>query len=80
MLHHKTSLALAYCDDPSRGLYRRYRGQFFSKKLQGDMPMRLEVFGFAHYTHPAATELREDAIVRDGLADHDGKDTSGDAC
>jgi len=24
------------------------------------------------HTHPAATELREDAIVRDGLADHLG--------
>ena len=34
------------------------------------MAVQLEVFGFVHHTHPAATELREDAIVRDGLADH----------
>src|SRR6202521_4494681 len=34
------------------------------------MAGQLEVFRFVHYTHPAATELREDAIVRDGLADH----------
>ena len=34
------------------------------------MPMQLEVFGFVDHTHPAATELRENAIVRDGLADH----------
>ena len=34
------------------------------------MAAQLEVFGFIHHTHPAATELREDAIVRDGFADH----------
>src|ERR1019366_4967923 len=34
------------------------------------MPAQLEVFGFVDHTHPAATELRENAIVRDGLADH----------
>src|SRR5579862_9863457 len=40
------------------------------QELQRDMPVQLEVFGFVHHTHPAATELREDAIVRNGLADH----------
>jgi len=44
------------------------------------MPMHLEVFGFDHETYPAATDLREDATVRDGLADHDDEDISGDAC
>src|ERR1700686_3031755 len=34
------------------------------------MPMQLEVFGFVHHTHPASAELREDAIVRNGLAGH----------
>ena len=42
------------------------RGQ----ELQRDMPVQLEVFGLVHHTHPAATELLQDAIVRDGLADH----------
>ena len=40
------------------------------QELQRDMAMQLEVFGLVDHTHPAATELREDAIVRDGLADH----------
>src|ERR1700692_392075 len=34
------------------------------------MTVQLEVFRFVHHTHPAATELRENAIVRNGLADH----------
>ena len=34
------------------------------------MALQLEVFGFIDHTHFAATELREDAIVRDGLADY----------
>src|ERR1700676_4007699 len=42
------------------------------KKLQRHMAMQLEVFGFVDHTHPAATELRDDAIVRDGLGDHGG--------
>ena len=34
------------------------------------MAMQLEVLRFVHHTHPAATELRDDAIVRNGFADH----------
>jgi hypothetical protein len=33
------------------------------------MSAQLEVFSFVHDTHPAATDLREDTIVRNGLAD-----------
>jgi hypothetical protein len=36
------------------------------------MPVQLEVFGFADHAHPAATELRGDAVVRDSLANHLG--------
>ena len=28
------------------------------------------VLGLVHHTHPAAPELLDDAVVRDGLADH----------
>ena len=28
------------------------------------MAVQLEVFGFVHHTHPAATELREDSVMR----------------
>jgi hypothetical protein len=34
------------------------------------MAVQLEVFGFVDHTHPSIAELRDDAIVRDGLADH----------
>ncbi len=34
------------------------------------MTIQFEVFDFIHHTHPAATELRENPTVRDGLADH----------
>jgi hypothetical protein len=33
------------------------------------MAVQLEVFRFMHHTHAAATELLQDTIVRDGLAD-----------
>ena len=44
--------------------------QFLRQELQSDMPMQLEVFRFVHHTHAAATEFLQDAIVRDGCADH----------
>jgi hypothetical protein len=34
------------------------------------MAMQFEVFDFIHRTHPAATGLRADPTVRDGLADY----------
>jgi hypothetical protein len=44
--------------------------QFLRQKLQRDMSVQLEVFGFVNHAHPAATELFQDAVVRNGLADH----------
>src|ERR1700730_10650244 len=32
--------------------------------------MQPSVLGLVHHTHPATTELLDDAVVRDGLADH----------
>lgn len=43
--------------------------QLFGKELQRDMPVPLEVFGFIHNAHSAATQLRNDAVVGHGLAD-----------
>ena|ERR1700674_2867303 len=34
------------------------------------MAAQLEVFRFVDHTHPAAAELRENAIMRDGFTDH----------
>ena len=43
---------------------------FRRQELQRDMAVQLEVFGLIHHTHPAAAELFQNPIVRDGLANH----------
>jgi hypothetical protein len=45
-------------------------GQFLRQELQGDHASQLDVLGLIHDTHAAATELLQDAVVGDGLADH----------
>jgi hypothetical protein len=40
------------------------------KKLQGDKPPQGNVFGFIDNAHPAATQLFNNAIVRNGLTNH----------
>src|SRR5712692_3871359 len=45
--------------------------KLLGQKLQGDAAAEARVFGLVHHAHTAATELLEDAIVRDGLADHE---------
>ena len=34
------------------------------------MAMQPHVLGFVDHTHPAAAQLLDDAVVRDGLTDH----------
>jgi hypothetical protein len=46
----------------------RVFGYVFGQKLEGDEAIELHVFGFVDHTHAAATELLDDAVVRDGLA------------
>ena len=40
------------------------------QKLQRHQPAELRVLGFVHYTHTTASELFQDAVVRNGLANH----------
>ena len=47
-------------------------GDFVRQELQGDEAMEASVLGLVNHTHPAAAELLDDAVVRDGLADHCG--------
>ena len=35
--------------------------------------MQLHVLGFINHAHPPAAELSDDAVVRDGFADHWGR-------
>ena len=41
------------------------------------MTSEAEIFSLIDHTHAAATELLEDAVVRDGLADHGLADHGG---
>jgi len=44
--------------------------QVFRKKLQGHETTEFDILGFVHHTHPAATQLLEDAVMRNGSAYH----------
>ena len=48
----------------------RVSGNVFGQELERDEAAKLGVFGLVDHTHPAAAELFDDAVVRDGLADH----------
>jgi hypothetical protein len=45
-------------------------GNLLRQKLESDKAVQPHVLGLVHDTHPAATQLLDDAVVRDGLADH----------
>ena len=49
---------------------------FFGQELQGHEAPKSGVLCLIHNPHPTATELLDDAVVRDGLADH-GKQCYG---
>jgi hypothetical protein len=47
----------------------RILGYFVGQELESYKPAELYVLGLVDHTHPAAAELLDDAVVRDGLAD-----------
>ena len=48
----------------------RVFGYIVRQELESDKAAELHVLGLVDHTHPAAAELLDDAVVRDGLADH----------
>jgi len=46
----------------------RITGNVVGQELQGDEAAKLGVLGLLDHTHPAAAQLLQDAIVRNGLA------------
>src|SRR5215510_504725 len=44
--------------------------KFFGKKLHSYEASQFGILGFVNDTHTTASELFDDAVVRDGLADH----------
>src|SRR5438445_8718658 len=45
-------------------------GHAFRQELKGDKAVQPRVFGLVHHSHAAATELLDDAVMRDGPPDH----------
>ena len=45
-------------------------GKFFRKEFQRDEASELEVFGFVDHAHPAAAQFLDNAVMRNGFADH----------
>src|SRR6516162_2978348 len=45
-------------------------GKMFRQKLQGDEAAELGVLGLINHTHAAATQLLEDAVMRDRATNH----------
>ena len=43
---------------------------FVGQELEGDKTAQPRVFGFVDHTHPTATQFPDNAVVRDGLSDH----------
>ena len=48
----------------------RVFGNVVGQKLKGDEAAEVYVLSFINHTHAAAAEFLDDAVVRDGLADH----------
>ena len=48
----------------------RVLGNIIGQKLQRDEAAEAWVLGLVDHTHAAAAEFLDDAVVRDGLADH----------
>ena len=51
-------------------------GYFVGQEFEGDKAMEPGVLGLVHHPHATTAQLLDDAIVRDGLADH-GRRGSG---
>ena len=61
----------------------RVAGHFLGQELQGHEAAKVGVLGLVDHTHPAAAELLDDAVMRDGLADHEDQrpeSSSGAGC
>jgi len=48
----------------------RVVGDQLREKLQRDETTEFSVLGLVDHTHPAAAQLLDNAVVRDGLTDH----------
>src|SRR5580704_12777107 len=54
----------------------RVAGNFLRQEFEGDEAVQARVLGFVYDAHAAAAEFFYDAVVRNGLADHSGDESS----
>src|SRR6185369_1936919 len=47
----------------------RIVGDFIREELQGYEAVQSRILGLVNHTHPPSTQLFQDAVMRDGLAD-----------
>src|ERR1700683_873368 len=59
---------LGFALEPGQRL--RVAGKFVGQKLKGNETLQPRVFRFVNHAHPATTELFNNAVMGDGLADH----------
>jgi hypothetical protein len=45
-------------------------GDLVGQELERDKAPKLHIFSLVHYSHTAAAQLLDHAVVRDGLAEH----------
>jgi hypothetical protein len=50
-------------------------GYLFGQELEGHEPAELHVLSLVHHTHSTTAKFFDDAIVRDGLANHREEDS-----
>ena len=67
MIQPRRGLCLALKPQPLVVIVKRLSG----KELQGNRALQLEVFRLIDDAHTTFTDLLDDLVVRDGLADHD---------
>src|SRR6266566_3718519 len=58
------------CFSLESGESMRITGYILRQKLERDETVETSVLRFVNHSHPAAAELLDDAVMRDGLADH----------
>ncbi len=59
---------LSFALEPGESLL--VAGNIIRQKLEGHEAVQARVFRFVNHSHTAATELLDDVVVRDGLANH----------
>jgi hypothetical protein len=60
--------------------YSRVFRDVLRQEIQRDKATEFRVLGLVHHTHPPASELLDDAVMRDDLADQIERDSTPVGC